>query len=53
MSDTPTVNRMVWNQMADFGPGSITVIPDELARRGYTKAFIVTDPGYRADPGLT
>ncbi|WP_241965062.1 lactaldehyde reductase [Microbacterium telephonicum] len=36
---------MVWNQMAYFGGGSITVIPDEIARRGYTKALVVTDPG--------
>jgi lactaldehyde reductase len=41
----PTINRMVWNQMAYFGPGAITVIPDEIARRGYTKALVVTDPG--------
>ncbi len=42
------VNRMVWNQMAYFGGGSITVIPDEIARRGYTKALVVTDPGLLA-----
>ena len=41
----PTINRMVWNQMAYFGPGAITVIPDEIARRGYSKALVVTDPG--------
>ncbi|MGB4777353.1 lactaldehyde reductase [Microbacterium sp.] len=39
---------MVWNQMAYFGGGSITVIPDEIARRGYTKALVVTDPGLLA-----
>ena len=42
---TPTINRMVWNQTAYFGPGSISVIPGELARRGYAKALVVTDPG--------
>lgn len=35
--------RMVWNQTAYFGPGCIEVIPQELRRRGFTKAFVVTD----------
>lgn len=35
---------MVWNQMAYFGAGSISVIPDELKRRGFAKALLVTDP---------
>ncbi|WP_061961011.1 lactaldehyde reductase [Demequina flava] len=35
--------RMIWNQTAYFGAGSISVIPEELARRGFTKAFVVTD----------
>ena len=36
--------RMIWNQTAYFGAGSISVIPGELARRGYTKALVgVTD----------
>lgn len=39
------VNRMVWNQMAYFGAGAIAAIPDELARRRFTRAFVVTDPG--------
>lgn len=39
------VNRMVWNQMAYFGAGAIGVIPEELDRRGFTKALVVTDPG--------
>lgn len=38
-------HRMVWNQMAYFGPGSIEVITDEIRRRGYSKALVVTDPG--------
>ncbi|GIG21164.1 lactaldehyde reductase [Cellulomonas chitinilytica] len=35
--------RMIWNQTAYFGPGSIDVIPGELARRGFGKAFVVSD----------
>ena len=35
--------RMIWNQTAYFGAGSISVIPGELALRGYTKALVVTD----------
>jgi len=34
---------MIWNQTAYFGAGAIEVIPDELRRRGFTKAFVVTD----------
>ncbi|GCE78018.1 lactaldehyde reductase [Cellulomonas biazotea] len=37
------VQRMIWNQTAYFGAGAIEVIPDELRRRGFTKAFVVTD----------
>ena len=36
-------HRMIWNQTAYFGPGSIEVVPDELARRGFTKALVVSD----------
>ena len=36
-------HRMVWNQTAYFGPGAITHIPEEIARRGFHKAFVVTD----------
>jgi lactaldehyde reductase len=36
-------NRMIWNQTAHFGAGSIGVIPDELVARGFTKAFVVSD----------
>jgi len=38
------VNRMIWNQTAYFGAGSITAIPDEIRGRGFTHAFVVTDP---------
>ena len=37
------VNRMIWNQTAYFGAGAVGVIPEELARRGFTKAFVVSD----------
>lgn len=37
-------HRMIWNQTAHFGAGCITVIPEELARRGFAKALVVTDP---------
>lgn len=37
------VQRMIWNQTAYFGPGAISVIPEELARRGFSKAFVVSD----------
>ena len=46
------VPRMIWNQTAYFGPGAITVIPDELARRGFTKAFVVSDQ-VLIDTGVT
>ncbi|HEY0186835.1 MAG TPA: lactaldehyde reductase [Cellulomonas sp.] len=35
--------RMIWNQTAYFGAGSVEVVPDELARRGFSKAFVVSD----------
>lgn len=38
-----TVHRMIWNQTAYFGPGAISVIPQEIASRGFTRAFVVTD----------
>lgn len=37
-------HRMIWNQTAYFGPGAITAIPEEVRRRGFTKALVVTDP---------
>ncbi|MCV2396280.1 lactaldehyde reductase [Actinotalea sp. M2MS4P-6] len=36
-------HRMVWNQMAYFGAGSISVIPGELTSRGFSKALVVSD----------
>lgn len=44
--------RMIWNQTAYFGAGSVEVIPDELARRGFTKAFVVSD-GVLVQTGVT
>lgn len=38
------VYRMIFNQTAFFGRGAIKEIPNAAASRGYTKAFIVTDP---------
>jgi lactaldehyde reductase len=34
---------MIWNQTAYFGAGAVAEIPGELARRGFTKAFVVSD----------
>ena len=37
------VNRMILNQTSYFGRGAIETIPGELAKRGFTKALVVTD----------
>ena len=36
-------NRIVLNETSYFGPGSRSVIPEEVKRRNLKKAFIVTD----------
>ena len=36
-------NRMILNETSYFGAGAISAIPDEVARRNFKKAFIVTD----------
>lgn len=36
-------NRMILNQTAWFGRGAIASLPQEVQRRGYRKALIVTD----------
>lgn len=36
-------NRIVLNETSYFGPGAIRVIPEEVHRRNFKKAFIVTD----------
>ncbi|WP_143338245.1 lactaldehyde reductase [Demequina sp. NBRC 110054] len=44
--------RMIWNQTAYFGAGSISVIPGEIKGRGFTKAFVVSDK-VLIDTGVT
>lgn len=46
------VQRMIWNQSAYFGAGCVSVVPDELARRGFAKALVVTDQ-VLLDTGVT
>ena len=36
--------RMIFNQTGYFGRGAISSIPEEIAGRGLTRAFVVTDP---------
>lgn len=43
---------MIWNQTAHFGAGAIREIPAELAARGFTKAFVVSDQ-VLVDTGVT
>lgn len=38
-----SINRIVLNETSYFGSGSRNVIPEEVKRRGFKKAFIVTD----------
>lgn len=38
-----SINRIVLNETSYFGIGSRNVIPEEVKRRGFKKAFIVTD----------
>ncbi|MGP2544270.1 lactaldehyde reductase [Yersinia sp. 2541 StPb PI] len=37
------MNRMILNEMAWFGRGSLDALTDEVTRRGYKKALVVTD----------
>ncbi len=37
------VNRIVLNETSYFGAGAISVIPEELFKRGFHKGFVVTD----------
>lgn len=37
------IQRIVLNEVSYFGPGARTVIPTEVARRGFKKALVVTD----------
>jgi len=36
-------NRIILNETSYFGAGSRSVLPDEIKRRGFKKAFFVTD----------
>lgn len=36
-------NRIILNETSYFGSGAIGVIPEEICRRNFTKAFVVTD----------
>ena len=36
--------RMILNQTAHFGRGTIKLLPEELKKRGYKKALLITDP---------
>lgn len=37
------INRIVLNETSYFGKGSISIIPEEVKKRGFKKAFVVTD----------
>ena len=45
-------HRMIWNQTAYFGAGAVSVVPEELVRRGFTKALVVSDQ-VLVDSGVT
>lgn len=38
-----TTKRIVLNEVSYFGPGSRSILPDEIERRGFKKSLIVTD----------
>ena len=38
-----SINRIILNETSYFGTGSRTVLADEIKKRGFKKAFIVTD----------
>jgi len=37
------INRFILNEVSYFGPGAREVLPQEIKRFGFTKAFVVTD----------
>ena len=39
------MNRFTLNETSYHGAGAINAIPDEIARRGFKKVFLATDPG--------
>lgn len=38
------INRFILNEVSYFGPGAREVLPQEIARLGFKKAFVATDP---------
>ena len=38
-----SIKRMILNEMSFFGPGSRSVLADEIKKRGFKKVFVVTD----------
>ena len=38
-----SIQRIILNEVSYFGPGARTVIPEEVSRRGFKKALVVTD----------
>jgi lactaldehyde reductase len=38
-----SINRIILNETSYFGAGSRTVLADEIKKRGFKKAFVVTD----------
>ena len=40
------VNRFVLNNISYHGAGAIGEIPGEIARRGFAKAFVCSDPDW-------
>ena len=37
------INRMILNQTSYFGAGAVSAIVDEIKKRGFGKALVVTD----------
>ena len=37
------IYRMILNETSHFGPGAISVLPDEIKSRGFQKAFVCSD----------
>lgn len=37
------INRFILNEVSYFGPGARKVLPQEISRMGYKKAFVATD----------
>ena len=37
------INRFILNEVSYFGPGAREVLPQEISRMGFKKAFVATD----------